>query len=319
MLQQVQTIQRQLCFLVLGLLSAGLIAACQGGSTSQSVQSQPLSDCHLSEHALGQVCVPANPQAVISLEETTFADAIALGITPIGTATYEDVSIDYLSSYSSQTKLVGRSEEPNLEEILSLKPDLIVGLEYAGEFTFEPLSQIAPTALGEWKGYSSWREHFDFVARILGKENAAEEVWADYSQRISELKAALDNQLTNKKVTSLYSYAGGMTIDAENSFIGSILSDLGIRQPDYPATEDGTIALSEELLPTIDADILFFSIYDEASKQTLANWEKKPLWQQLKAVQSNQVYVVDADIWRAGNPIAANLIIDDLFKHLIDK
>lgn len=242
---------------------------------------------------------------------------LALDVTPIGTAMYDVMSLDYLSSYSSQPQLLGRSEQPNIEGIFSLKPDLIVGDEFTGEAIFDKLSQIAPTALGPWEGYSSWREYFDFVARTLGKEDKAEAVWAGYEQHISEIKKSLDAQLKDPKVTAIYAYGDGMTIDAENSFVGSIFTDLGLRQPDYATTEDGTISLSEELIPTIDADFLFVSVYNLESEKILAEWEQKPLWNQLQAVQAGQVYVVDANVWRGGNPIAADLVLDDLFTYLV--
>lgn len=182
---------------------------------------------------------------------------------------------------------------------------------------FDQLSQIAPTALGSWVGYSSWREYFDFVAQVLDKKAEAAAVWKAYDQRVSEIKAALDRQSQKKKVTFVYAYGSDMTIDAENSFVGSIFADLGLSQPDYPPTEDGTIALSEELLPMLDADILFVGAYSADARETLSVWERKPLWQQLKAVQAEQVYTVDTDIWRGENPIAAQRVIDELFEHFV--
>ncbi|MEM8832349.1 MAG: hypothetical protein AAGE96_23865 [Cyanobacteria bacterium P01_G01_bin.19] len=61
-------------------------------------------------------------------------------------------------------------------------------------------------------------------------------------------------------------------------------------------------------------------VYDTAkSESVLAEWQQKPLWQQLKAVREGQVYIVDANIWEGGNPIAANLVLDDLYKYLVEK
>lgn len=151
--QRFYAIRRSFVFLAIALLSSCLIIACQGDSASRSDRVQSPSDCRQMRHDLGQVCVPQAPEAVITLEEITFADAIALGISPIGTATYEDVSIDYLKdAYSSPPISVGKSEQANLETILSLKPDLIAGIVFSGEAVFKQLSQIAPTALGGWVG-----------------------------------------------------------------------------------------------------------------------------------------------------------------------
>jgi len=302
------------------LLITSLIVACQSNVARQVSNSQLTDHCRTVQHALGQVCVPRTPLRLISLDDVTVADVVALGVSPVGFSISSGVTLEYLAEYSDQISPVGTSEQPNLEEILKLNPDLIIGIEVVGEPIFEQLSQIAPTALGKWNGYPSWREHFDFVAYVLNKEDEARQIWDRYEQSIDEIQTALGNQLQDVKVSLIYAWGGGFTIDAENSFAGSILADIGLQRPTHHAvTERGTIGLSIESLPDIDADFLFVSVYNnEGSEQTLAEWQQNEMWNQLKAVQNRKVYIVDASIWRGGNPIAANLVIDDLFKYLVN-
>lgn len=300
---------------IVSILTALLIVACQGDSVNQA--SDKLADCRKIQHALGEVCVPQNPSRLVSLDDVTLANALALEIPSIG------VSLDgempkYIANSEQITRL-GKSEQPSLEKILQLKPDLIMGLEFWGESIFQQLSQIAPTALGNWDGYPSWREYFDFVANVLDREDEAKQVWDQYTQKVEAIQTALGNQLQNIEVSVVYACCGTITIDAENSFAGSILDDIGIRRPDnHAAVEGGIIILSEELIPEMDADVLFVAVYDEESEQILEDWQQKPLWNQLRAVQKGQVYVVDTGIWRGGNPIAADLMLDELFQDLIE-
>lgn len=305
--------------IAMSILAALLIIACQNNSVQQAPKSQSLADCRTVQHSLGNICVPTNPQRLVSLDDTTLADALVLGVPSVGASLIEGRLVaDYLASRSSQTKLLGKSEQPNLEKMLRIKPDLIIGIELFNEPIFKQLSQIAPTALGEWNGLPTWREHFNFVANVLDKEDEAKQVWKGYEQRIDKIKAALGNQLQDVEVSVIYAYDDTITIDAENSFAGSILADIGIRRPKaQAAVEDGIIILSEERIPEIDADIMFVSVYDTESEQILEDWQQKPLWNQLKAVQTGQVHIVDANIWRAGDPIAADLVIDDLSKYLV--
>ena len=298
------------------LLTVVFIVACQGNSAQQAQDSQALPDCHTVQHALGEICVPQPPSRLVTLNDTTLVDALTLGVRPIGTSV-----IDQMPSYLTDTSditLLGKSEQPNLETMARLGPDLIVGIELFGKTVFDQLSQIAPTALGEWSGFPSWREHFDFVARVLIKEDEARQVWSNYSQKVDEIKNALSVQLQEMEVTVAYACCGTISIDAENSFAGSILGDIGIRRPaGQEPTDNGIIILSEELIPQMDADVIFVSAFDTDSEQVLADWRQKPLWRQLRAVQTGQVYVVDYDIWRGGNPIAANLVLDDLLNYLL--
>ena len=106
-----------------------------------------------------------------------------------------------------------------------------------------------------------------------------------------------------------------------NSFSGSILSDLGLQRPQSQAVSkpNGTIeAISEERLELIDGDFLFLLTFSDRDRQMLDELLNKPLWKKLKAVQNVQVYPVDGFTWSVANPLAANAIIDDLYKYLVN-
>lgn len=286
--------------LVIGLLTILLVVACQGDQVRQPANLQSSSNCRTVHHALGEVCVPETSSRLVSLDNITLADAAALGVLSTGIAISDDEQIDYLGEYLEnydQMEKVGQSTQPHLEKILKLKPDLIMGLEQNGESIFSQLSQIAPTAVGEWVGDPSWRKYFNFVARVLGKEEQAKQVWGRYEQRITDIQAALGNQLEDMEVSTVYGWQG-IYINTNASCIGSILADIGIHQPAYAENpSNGTITLSEEAILDIDADTLFISVYNNArSKEVLAEWQRHPLWQKLKAVQNGRAYVVNGNI-----------------------
>jgi iron complex transport system substrate-binding protein len=306
---------------LIALLATILIVACQNNIVRQATNSQQ-ADCRTVQHSLGEVCIPQTPQRLVVLDDVTLADALVLGVPSIGVATPDDMQLDYLMKQMKNREgleLLGQSDRPSLEKILKLKPDLILGIKFFGEPIFPLLSQIAPTAVGKWIGASSWREYFGFVAHVLSKEAEAQQVWDSYNRRIAEIKAALGDELHNIKISTVYANSNGIYINGTKSFAGSILADVGIRRPKiYANLEDGK-PLSEEAILDIDADILFVYSYNADSEKTLANWEQKPLWNQLKAVKEERVYIVNASIWKGLNPIAANLVLDDLYKYLVNK
>ena len=313
----VEKLKFKLRYLAIAIIVVSFTVACQNNPVRQSSNSQ-LADCRTVNHVVGEVCVPKTVQRLISLDDVTLADALTVNVSSIGVSLYDNHLANYLEKKIDSVELLGTSEQPNLEKIYQLNPDLIMGIEYNAESIYQQLSQIAPTAVGKWRGYPDWREYFNFVAHVLGKEAEAKVVWENYDRRIDELKAALGDRLKNTEISLAYACCGGISIDTENSFSGSILADLGIHRPkSQAAVDDGMFILSEEHILDLDADILFLSVYDEESEQVLANWEQKPLWNQLKVVQKKQVYLVNYDIWRGGNPIAANLVLDELYKHLV--
>ena len=72
-----------------------------------------------------------------------------------------------------------------------------------------------------------------------------------------------------------------------------------------------------------DGDVIFVWAGDwqgENVLQAQTAWQQlkaDPLWSKLDAVQQGKVYDVPG-YWLSVGPISANLILDDLFKYLVD-
>ncbi|WP_324282336.1 iron-siderophore ABC transporter substrate-binding protein [Cyanobacterium aponinum UTEX 3221] len=302
-------------------LIAILTVACHSSDLSNSISK----NCRMIQHKAGETCVPFEPQRVIVLDEPILANAIALGTKPIG-ATLTSPLFDkntppYLVDEVDYTPVsVGSQSQPNIEKILQLKPDLILALEFTNPY--DTLSQIAPTVIIEWQDAGHWKAHLLKVAQALGKTFQAQQLLADYNTHIVDLRNAL-NQPPEQIEVSL-AYIGGNTpfirSDVKNSFSGSILEDVGLARPPSQniVHPDYQIEISEEMIPSLDADVLFlFAVNDERGKKTWNKLKNHPLWQKLKVVQNNQVYLVDFYNWRSRNIFAANSVIDDLFRYLV--
>jgi iron complex transport system substrate-binding protein len=110
-------------------------------------------------------------------------------------------------------------------------------------------------------------------------------------------------------------------VDVKNSFNGSILADVGFLRPSAQdvVVEGGLKFISEEMIPEVDADVIFIptDARDRESNRRLDYIKQSPLWQRLEAVRQNRVYLVDYHTWRSANPFAADGVIDDLFKYLV--
>jgi len=312
-------ISRWLKFILLFILVFTVVSACSGRSP-QNVSTPLTSDCRMVQHALGETCVPNQPQRVVTLDVPSLGNALTLGIKPLASIVYFDTPPPYLAKHLEAIENLGKEEQPNIEKILALKPDLIIGIKYSTEPIYSQLSQIAPTVVDNWEGYPSWRDHFNFVAQVLGKTEEAKLVWAKYDQRIASLKTLLANRLQDLEVSFVHICCGTIDIDLKNSFNGSILADVGIRRPPAQAApiEGGITLLSEERLMDIDGDILFVAVDNEEANQKLAELKRNPLWETLRAVQQNRVYFVNYPTWRGGNPLAADAVIDDLFRYLVN-
>ncbi|WP_235082976.1 iron-siderophore ABC transporter substrate-binding protein [Chlorogloeopsis fritschii] len=309
-----------------------LTCACNGKFSQPSSNSpSPIAlECRTVKHSMGESCVPITPQRVVVLDDTVLANAIALGIHPVGSVASNTTSgleipiflqgkIDF-----EKIQSIGTQEQPSLEKIMLVKPDLILGFDYF--VNYNQLSQIAPTVLIKWDEAGAWKKHLMLFAEALNKTQAAEKLLADYNQRIQEFKTAIGSQLEHFQVSLAYLAGDGSALvrsDVKNSFAGSIVEDAGLSRPpaqDIVGKDYYQIDLSAEMIHLMDGDALFlFSSGNKEANRILKQLQNSPLWKQLKVVQQNRTHIVDHSTWRSRNILAANGVIDDLFKYLIEQ
>lgn len=187
------------------------------------------------QHAMGETCIPNNPKRLVAISHLTLANALVLGVKPIGSASalndLQDEFPTYLKNETQGIKQLGSQYEPSLERIALLKPDLILGWEPIRK-VYPLLSQISPTALVPWQGTPSWKEHFKFLAEALGKQEEHQQAWSHYFQRIEKLKIDLNTRYKDKEISVISVVDGyGIISWVKGSFIGSILDDVGLQRP----------------------------------------------------------------------------------------
>ncbi|XPM57176.2 MAG: iron-siderophore ABC transporter substrate-binding protein [Leptolyngbya sp. IPPAS B-1204] len=309
-------------FLLFAFLSF-LLANCVSPAIEQNVTSiqQPgtTSECRVIQHQFGETCVPLNPQRIVALDPFMNLDPlIALGIKPIGYTSdigrgreiIASVSIDDVKGATN----VGKSDQPSLEKVLQLKPDLILATDH---HPYQLLSAIAPTVpvppnFETPANEAFFKEALRYVARVIGKETKAEEVLNQYQHRIEELQQRLGNQLEQIEVSLIY-YSNGYVYKPEKGHDAGtdVLIDTGLR---YKLPPSG-VPFSIETIEEYDADILFIVSFEQRS---LSFFLQHPIFSHLKAVKTNRAYLVSQERWDTRGILGANQILDDLFKYLLE-
>jgi iron complex transport system substrate-binding protein len=317
--------RRIICAVVLGVVILITNVGCEKRAYHPAALPEEISlseACRVIRHALGETCIPQNPKHIITLDIYSLGNSIALGIEPIasGSNWLTGGLPDYLKSSAKNIKYVGTECQPSIERLLLLKPDLILGTSGCSQ-NYSLLSKIAPTILSDLYVNTSWQEYFNFISYVLGKESSAQVVWNRYYTQVKRLHSILDKKQQNIEVAVVDVFASQIFPYTKNSFIGSILDDIGLKMPKSQniVSEFGFVTISEEEIPKIDCDILFVVIGNRDEEKFLEDLNQKPLWKKLRAVQTNHVYPVEEYVWLGGNPIAANLVLDDLEKYLVGK
>ncbi|MBD2345782.1 iron-siderophore ABC transporter substrate-binding protein [Anabaena subtropica] len=301
------------------------VAACNSEIGQNQIVSRLSVETQIVNHALGAVKIPVKPQRVVVLHDMLLLDPVlALGVKPIGvtscSACKEERFRGIPSNLVADIPEVGGISQPDIEKILALKPDLILGTNFQKNY-YQLLSAIAPTVLIDYRKLYDFKERLQYIAQVLGKGDRAKEVITKYQQRIQELRQQLGEKLETKTISVIYLLGQGQAFSVYRSdylAYGQIISDVGLRaiQENQKEIEQ---KLSIEVLPQYDADVLFIMTEFLTKDFIRANPEplsflRKPIWSQLKAVRNQQVYRVN---WDVGGTLGANRVIDDLFKYLV--
>jgi len=311
---------------LLAVLMSVLIIACQDNPEQNPASQSSVTEtenCRVVNHKAGQSCVPANPERVVAADEIALEVVLALGLEPIAAAEPNMVSSRsrHLTGKVDNVVSLGKNNQLSLERILQLNPDLIVGFAYAQMSNYEQFSRIAPTVAID-HDHDAWKASLQNVGEMLNRSQQAQQQLENYQDRVEKLRRAMGDRLDKTEVSVVRFYADGrLEFRDSSSFPGSVLKDIGLPRPavQYEANSGfSSQSVSAERLDLLDGDVMFVAL-DAGAEEAFTEFRQDPLWQKLEAVQNNQVFTVDSGYWIFGNVLAANAILDDLFKYLVEE
>ncbi|MED3834395.1 helical backbone metal receptor [Peribacillus frigoritolerans] len=267
------------------------------------------------KHEMGETEMKDTPKKIVTLE-LSFVDSLnALGIKPIGIS--DDNKKEMITKLVGQEMdytSVGTREQPNLEVISSLQPDLIIADAERHKGIYKDLQQIAPTIVlkSRESTYQENLDSFKTIAKAVNKEDAAEKRLSEHEKTIKELKSKLT---VDSNMTVLPAVVRDTSFQAHtsSSYDGELLERMGLKnaiQQKQPHAE-----MNLEQLVEIDPDVLLLA--NNEGKLLTDEWKDNPLWKDLKAVKNGQVYSVDRDLWtRYRGVVSAEAIAKDTLKLL---
>jgi iron complex transport system substrate-binding protein len=311
--------------LSLGLAACGADTSGTAGGTTSAAPSAPAAGGtaypRTVKHAMGETEIPAQPQRVVALDQS-FVDAVlTLDTEVVGYTVYRGIDEKlpgYLAPVMDQAqniKVVGTLEAPSLEQIIALKPDLIVSAKVRHEALYDKLTQIAPTVFSETTG-AIWKENLRLMGQALGKEALADERIKAYEDRAAKVGEAIKAKKGEMPTVSVARFTSEPTVRlyVENSYSGLVLKDVGFPRPEGQPTTTETIMvpISEENIAQLDADHIFVVSYPDPEIEAVQKrFQSNPLWGKLKGEQ----HVVDDVTWMSAVGIqGAHVMLDDLAK-----
>lgn len=333
------------------------MAAC--GSTSEQVSSEPhpnQANCRRIDHDAGTTEICGTPQTIsvlgpnaldllLSLEEQP--DAYADVFVTHSGKVFDNpgVQIPYLGDrITTQPVNLGHRDQPSLETLYALQPDLILGEMGGAGATYDAMSRTAPTILWDQRNRAEkWRVVLGWIAQALGDEARAERAIATHEAQVQQARAALAPVAATYPQVLLLGAKNvneSLGVIEPESYLGELFEGLGFELISVP-TQFNTVDISVEMLPEIaaNADTIFIlghdlSAGDEAQRDSSTpvldraldrqtaiakqSWEGSAIAQSLPASQQNRVFFTTYYLWNGLNgPIGAELTIQQLQQFLL--
>ncbi|RIH86770.1 ABC transporter substrate-binding protein [Calidithermus roseus] len=297
-----------------------LIASCLAALAFALGQPASAQSCtgRLVKHAMGTSCVPKVPKRVVVLDTGELDSALALGVKPVGAVTPAGQPFQaYLGKLTEGIEVVGTIQQPSLEKILALRPDLILTSKLRHGQLYDQLSRIAPTVMAETVGVV-WKENLLLAGEALGRSAQAKVLLAQYERRAGQLRNRLGGRGRLPTVSILRFTPGQIRSMNRANYIGTILADVGLPRPAFQSKDTFADYISLERLPDLDADYLFYATYGDPAQTDQAAVLSSPLWKGLKVVQKGRAIAVNDDVWfLAIGVLGANQVLGDLEKYLL--
>ncbi|KGX91161.1 hypothetical protein N781_05010 [Pontibacillus halophilus JSM 076056 = DSM 19796] len=308
--------QRSLWFALMAMLLL-VLAACGGNdeSNEENEGEEAASETTTYEAENGEVEIPANAENIAVLQPYLMDHLLTLGITPhAGPIMSGEEFPAFMKEDLQDTTSLGNTVEPSMETILNANPDLIIGVDKFHSKVEQQLSGMAPTVILKNGFDEDWQTSFQRTAEVVGEEERAEEVLVEFDEKAAEAKQTLDEAIGDETVMVLRVREKELRYYGMRNY-SMLYNDLGLARPaEMPGDEEAYTEIALEKLPEINPDHIFMLVQSDKKLEELKN---SSIWSELTAVQKDQIYNVDFDIWHMGHgPKASDMVVDKVVESL---
>jgi iron complex transport system substrate-binding protein len=206
---------------------------------------------------------------------------------------------DYCTYPPEVNKLprVGGWNNPNMEQIAALRPDLVVFADAQAQFVKDKVEALgARTAAVPGRTLEDVYTAIEQTGRATGDEAAARDLAARTRARVEEVRAATE-KLPRRRVLCVVDRVPGTLRDiytaAEGSFLAQLIEAAG-GEPVSPPSGTGWGKMQKEAVVALDPEVILDLMMHKGDagnfdEDTLTVWKELP---SLRAVREGRVYPV---------------------------
>ncbi|WP_296004924.1 ABC transporter substrate-binding protein, partial [uncultured Veillonella sp.] len=244
--------------------------------------------------------VPKDPQKIAVLSNSVLSMLYAVD----GKAISRVNTTDSLPPEIEALPALGQTANINMEQLLGLNPDLVLGLENQHKkYEAQLQSSKIPTVLINYDGIKDNAPLLTFLGELTNHQDKAKTVIATYENNIAKVKDAVKGQQP-ARVAVLRATGKGVTAETDASITASMVKELGMTNVVTShldkTTTDKTVPYSLETLAADDPDIIFVVTMgkeEEITKAMKKAMTDNPAWANLKAVQNNRVVYLPSKLF----------------------
>lgn len=297
-------IQKNIIVIALLFLCCLFFTACSAEpNTQQNAQNTENTEGYTFTDAIGQEITVHQPQRVVSLMGS-FSEIwlLAGGADTLVGSAFDTVDNRDLGISETVTN-VGTYQNPNIETILALEPDLVLLSSETTRTDSHVALKDALNDAGITAAYFSVTHFEDYLnmleicTDITGNKEAYETNGVKVQEHIAQIIA--DHKLTaSPSVLLMITYSGGIRAQSSDTMTGRMLADLGCHNilDDYPSMLQD---FSVEKIIELDPDYIFVIPMGNddalAQKNLKENVERNPAWNNLSAVVNDRYIVLPKD------------------------
>ncbi|WP_174613970.1 ABC transporter substrate-binding protein [Virgibacillus ihumii] len=327
---------------IISILILVLLSACNGtddensGTNDKGNTSGKQERTFIIEDSMGKQTIEGTPKKIVVLEWFFAEHLLALGMQPAGVPNIDGYNdwINIERDLSDRVKDVGTRQEPNLEAISRLDPDLIIAAKFRHEKILGQLKKIAPTVTfapysekGSQNLYKEMLREFKMVAKIVDKKEKAKKEIAKLNQFYDKQKQIVEESgLKGTEYISALAFttqnAPVLRLYAENSIVSQVMKRLGFenmyeseKTEPYGFTQTGVEALQK-----FQEENPHFLYIVQKDDNIFENQLKgNPVWEQLSFVKSGKIHQIPGDTPVFGGVLSAKVLAEELVNSMINK
>lgn len=213
--------------------------------------------------------------------------------------------------------------EPDLERLLSTKPELIVRCASAPQIQSmkeELFTHIAPTVTLDFQ--DDWRVHLEKIARLIGREHEAEAFLTRYTEKAESIRQKLNREMGGETIL-IIGVGDGVQCVYGTRNIGTVLyGDLQLSAPVGIERIEHYQEVSLDTLAAYQPDRILLTVYrknnrlpsSETIRKQVATLQNNVHWQSMKAVQQNKVHAIfeEMHLYTSYNSFSHQMMLDKM-------